>query len=138
MAKAHIHAESSAKKFGGTPNDYLDIHLLLDDSKKVLGDWRHRALTHNTWFIATILPKIFGNTRTNSDGKVYSVVDIGEQHVLEDYGMKFIPTAQDFLAELECASWMMNGKSGMPPSYPKVTPKIDRPLVNFTIPPNID
>jgi len=122
MAKAHVHAESSARKFGGKPDDYLDIHLFLDSSKQVIGDWRHRALTHNSWFIAVVLPKVFGNSRTNSDGRVYSIVDIGEQHVLEDYGMRFIPSPQDFLGEMECADWMANGR-GSPPSFARIIKK---------------
>lgn len=119
MAKAHIHAESSARRFGGSPEDYLDIHLFLDSSKQVVGDWRHRALTHNTWFLAAVLPRVFGNTRVNSAGKTYSVVDVGERHVLEDYGMKFIPTPQDFLAEMEMKDWMANGR-GVPPSHARL------------------
>ncbi len=30
MAKPWIHAVSSAKKFGGVPEDYFDIHNLMD------------------------------------------------------------------------------------------------------------
>lgn len=116
MAKAHIHAASSAKKWGGEASEYLDIHLLLDASKAAMGDWRHRALTHNTWFISVILPKIFGNTFVNSEGRTVSVVDVGEQHCLEDNGMKFIATPQDYLADLPLAPWMANGGGGLPPS----------------------
>lgn len=29
----YIHAELSAKRFGGVPEDYLDIHELMDSSK---------------------------------------------------------------------------------------------------------
>lgn len=57
--KPHIHAESSAKKFGGKPEDYLDIHNLLDSSKAALCDSRHRVLTHNSWFVGVILEKIW-------------------------------------------------------------------------------
>ncbi len=74
--------------------DYLEIHLFMDSSKAALADNRHRALTHTSWFVSFILPKIFGVTLTNSDGKVISVCDIGEQHVLEDFGGKCIPTPQ--------------------------------------------
>lgn len=115
MSKPYIHALSSAKRYGGTPEDYLDIHNLMDSSKATIADNGHRALTHNSWFIGTILEKVFGVTRQNSAGKVYSVRDIGEQHVLEDYGRKFIPSAQDFLQEMEFKPWMQNGHS-VPPS----------------------
>jgi len=123
MAKPWIHAESSAKRFGGVPEDYIEIHNLMDSSKSCMSDVRHRALTHNAWFVGYILEKIFGVTITNSDGKKVSVRDIGEQHVAEDFGMRFIPTAQDWLAELEFKEWMMAGKGEPPPSYKK----LDRP-----------
>lgn len=122
MAKPIIHAESSARKFGGKAEDYLDIHELMDSSKAVIADNRHRALTHNSWFVGHILEKIFGSYRVNSAGKRYSVRDIGEQHVLEDYRMKFIPSAQDFLAEMEYKGWMQNGM-GNPPSFEKIVNK---------------
>ncbi len=36
--------------------------------------------------------QVFGANITNSDGKKVSVRDIGEQHVVEYYRGKFIPT----------------------------------------------
>lgn len=116
MAKPWIHAVSSAKKFGGVPEDYLDIHNLMDSSKAAFPDNRHRALTHNAWFIGFILEKIFGTTFTNSDGKIVSVRDIGEQHVLEDFGNRYIPSAQDYIAAMEFQPWMNNGVGAAPPS----------------------
>lgn len=117
--KPFIHSLSSAKKHGGLPEDYIDIHNLMDSSKATIADNRHRALTHNAWFVGVILEKVFGATRKNSDGRTYSVRDIGEQHVLEDYGNKFIPSAQDFLSEIEMKDWMQNGH-GSPPSCAKI------------------
>ena len=116
MAKPYIHALSSAKRFGGDANDYIEIHNLMDSSKSTIADSRHRALTHNAWFVGTILEKIFGVTITNSDGKKISVRDVGEQHVLEDYSMRFIPSAQDFLQCIPIEEWMNTGK-GNPPSF---------------------
>lgn len=46
MSKPFIHAQSSAKKFGGIWEDYISIHEFLDSSKSVIADNRHRALTH--------------------------------------------------------------------------------------------
>lgn len=123
MSKPYIHALSSVRKFGGKVEDYLDIHNLLDSSKANIGDNRHRALTHNTWFLSVILEKIFGVTITNSDGDVVSVRDIGEQHVAEDFKNRFIPTAQDYLEHIELQDWMMNGTSGAPSSFQKLTHK---------------
>jgi len=119
MSKPWIHALSSAKRHGGTPYDYLPIHNFLDSSKATIADNRHRALTHNSWFVGFILEQIFGTVITNSDGKAISVRDIGEEHVLEDYGNRFIPSAQDFLQEIELKEWMTNGK-GVPPSFAKM------------------
>lgn len=120
MSKPWIHAQSSARKFGGTPEEFMPIHELMDSSKSVIADNRHRALTHTSWFISTILPRIFGETFKLSTGKVVSTRDIGEQHVLEDFGRRFIPTAQDFLETCEAADWMNNGKGAPPPSCKKV------------------
>lgn len=123
MAKPWIHAESSARRFGGKPEDYIKIHNLMDSSKGTIADSRHRALTHNAWFLSTILEEVFGVVITNSDGRKVSVRDIGEQHVLEDYGNRFIPSAQDFLQEIELQEWMVNGK-GAPPSFAKIDKKL--------------
>jgi len=132
MAKPEIHAKSSAKRFGGTWEDYVEIHKLMDSSKGAIADNRHRVLTHNAWFISEILERIkFVNstpckpdgrfyTIVNSDGKEISVREIGEQHVLEDFGMRFIPSAQDYIQEMEMKSWMNNGIGEGPTSFKKI------------------
>lgn len=121
MSKPYIHAVSSAKKFGGVPEDYIEIHNLMDSSKSAIADNRHRVLTHNSWFIGAggILERIFGVTIQNSDGKSVSVRDVGEQHILEDFGQRFIPTAQDYIQEMEFKDWMQNGR-GFPTSMNKI------------------
>lgn len=103
--------------------DYIDIHNLMDSSKAAMADVRHRSLTHNAWFIGFVVEKVFGTTRTNSAGKVYSVRDIAEQHVLEDYGGRFIPTVQDFLQLIPVQDWMNNGKGQGPPSIELLHPE---------------
>lgn len=108
-----IHAELSAKRYGGVADDYLDIHRLLDSTKSAFPNNAHRAITHNSWFLVTVLPLIFGGQRVNSDGKKYNVKDVGEYHVLEDFKMKFIPSAQDWLENLIVQPWMSGG-SGVP------------------------
>jgi len=125
MSKPMIHARSSVRKWGGQPEDYMPIHNLMDSSKGTIADSRHRALTHNTWFIGPDGPleKIFGYEITNSDGRKVSVRDIGEQHVLEDFGNRFIPSAQDYLQEIEMKEWMVAGK-GNPPSFANVVKKL--------------
>lgn len=105
----YIHAESSAKRYGGVPEDYLDIHELMDSTKGAFSNNAHRMITHNSWFVVNILPKVFGHMRVNSDGKRYSVKDVGEYHILEDFKMRFIPTIQDYLEHLDFQQWMNNG-----------------------------
>ena len=123
MAKPHIHAISSARRFGGEPEDYMPIHNLMDQSKGTIADNRHRALTHNAWFIREILPRIFGDTFKNSAGREVSVLDIGEQHVLEDFNNRFIPSAQDYLELMEFQEWMNNARKGEPSSFKLIQKK---------------
>jgi hypothetical protein len=122
MAKPIFHAESSARRFGGTPDDYLPIHDFMDSSKGAIADNRHRALTHNAWFISTVIERVFGHfitvTLPNGNPKKVSTREIAEQHVLEDFGGRFIPTAQDYLCRIPMELWMNNGPRGSsPPSH---------------------
>lgn len=124
MAKPYFHAMSSAKRFGGIYEDYMEIHELMDSSKAAFPDNRHRALTHNSWFIGTILPKVFGETfKRKSDGGIVNTRDIGEQHILEDFRNRFIPTVQDYLENLDLKDWMQNGIGEAPPSHRKIDEK---------------
>lgn len=122
MSKPWVHAKSSAKKFGGKPEDYIEIHNLMDSSKAAICDNRHRALTHNSWFLF-ILEKIFGVYITNSAGNQISVRDIGEQHISEDFKNKFIPTPQDYLENMALMPWMNNAESGYPSSTASIIVK---------------
>ena len=119
MATPLIHAQSSAKRWGGTPDDYVALHSKMDCSKKYFPDNRHRILTHNMFFIFEVIIPLFGETITNSDGREVDVKNICELHILEDYHMKYIPTPQDWLENLMVKSWMNNGL-GEPPSSAKV------------------
>jgi hypothetical protein len=118
MSKPWIHAKSSVKRFGGKPEDYLPIHQFMDSSKNGIADNRHRVFTHNSWFISVDGPleRVFGVTLINSDGREVSVRDIGEAHILEDFGGRFIPTPQDYLEKLPLEDWMNNGQGDPPPS----------------------
>lgn len=119
MSKPIIHAQSSARRYGGIPEDYLPIHQFMDSSKGAIADNRHRAFFHNSFALQPggILEMIFGVTITNSNGRKVSVRDLGEQHVLEDFGNRFIPTVQDYLEDLPMKNWMNNGKGDPPPSH---------------------
>lgn len=101
--KPLIHAQISVKKFGGKVEDYIPLHDFFDWSKSTLADVRHRAILHNTFGIF-LLEKVFGTYITNSDGKMVSVRDIGEDHVLQDLGT--IPTVDQWLKQLPIEKWM--------------------------------
>lgn len=123
MSKPYIHAISSARRFGGVPEDYIEIHNLMDSSKGAIADNRHRALTHTAWFLSTILERVFGVTINNSQGRKVSVRDVGEQHILEDFGGRYIPTAQDYLEHMNFEDWMQNGSRGHPSSFDRLNQK---------------
>ncbi len=93
--KPHLHAKSSVKKWGGTIHDYLDIHEFIDSSKAHVADMRHRVLLHSSFGIY-IAQRVFGEVRHNSEGRMYAVRDIAEDHVLEDLGT--IPSVERWLA----------------------------------------
>lgn len=114
MSAPHIHALNSSRKFKGKPEDYIHLHAKMDCSKGYMPDNRHRALTHNMFWILEVMVPLFGHTIINSDGLVVSVKDICEQHVLEDFRNKFIPTVQDYIQEMEFKDWMQNGKGVCP------------------------
>ena len=51
MAHPFHHALSSAKKWGGGPEDYLLLHQYMDQSKAAEADFRHRAILHHSFGI---------------------------------------------------------------------------------------
>jgi hypothetical protein len=104
VSHPYDHAVSSARKFGGTPDDYIEIHSWFDASKAHLADWRHRALRHHTEGIF-MAETIFGVTFTRkSDGKTVRTRIVGEQHVVEDLG--WIPTVADWFSLIPIEKWM--------------------------------
>ena len=111
MAHPYHHAVSSAKKFGGEPDEYLRLHEWLDASKSHMADFRHRALRHHSEGIFQ-LEALFGTTVMLSTGRVLPVRFIGEQHVLEDLGR--IPTVADWLGRIQPESWMLGRGQGLP------------------------
>lgn len=104
MAHPYHHAISSARKYGGVPEDYQAIHDWFDASKSHVADFRHRALRHHSEGIFAA-EKEFGVTITNSAGRVVPVRYIGEQHVKEDLGK--IPTLADWLLNIQPQGWML-------------------------------
>jgi hypothetical protein len=103
MAHPYYHSLSSVKKWGGVVEDYLRIHDWFDESKKIIADFRHRALRHHAEGIF-MAETIFGQTITVSNGRVIPVRWIGEQHVREDLG--FIPSFADWVRAISPKQWM--------------------------------
>ncbi|ASR76548.1 hypothetical protein SEA_SUSHI23_128 [Streptomyces phage Sushi23] len=108
MSNSFYHARSSARKWGGEPEDYIAIHEWIDASKAHFGDARHRALRHHTegcWEAE----RVFGLTitvkkkRTGVEVRV-PVREIAEQHVFEDLG--WLPSLSDWLGNMELKAWM--------------------------------
>lgn len=119
MPKPHIHAARDVRQWGGQESDYFAIHELMDSSKEAFASSAHRTATHNIWFVHKILPRIFGDTITNSSGRKVSVKDIGEQHCLLDFKGLFIPTLQDWLENIQFHDWMNNAAHGDMPESAK-------------------
>ena len=103
MGHPYHHALSSARKWGGTAEDYLAIHQWFDESKGIVADYRHRALRHHAEGVF-MLERFFGVTLTIGTGRVVPVRLIGEQHVTEDLG--FIPSFADWVRAIRPEPWM--------------------------------
>lgn len=101
--KPFLHAKISSKQHGGKPEDYQDIHDFIDSSKIAVPDMRHRAMLHSAWG-CYLVERVFGVTRTNSDGRLYSPRDIAEEHIQQDLG--FIPTLEHWLRNMTIQPWM--------------------------------
>ena len=105
--KPLLHAQISAKRFGGKHEDYQEIHDFMDHTKAIVPDERHRMILHNAWGIY-IAEKVFGTFIINSSGKKISVRDVAEQHVVDDMG--FIPTLEQCLSSMTKEKWMWGRK----------------------------
>lgn len=100
---SYYHAVSCVNKWGGVPEDYLDIHTFIDSSKQWVGDVRHRTFYHNTAGVF-LCERLFGTTIKTSPGRIVPVRLIAERHVLEDLG--WIPSPGDFIKNMNLNVWM--------------------------------
>ena len=103
MAHPSPHALSSARLWGGVPEDYLSLHSWFDQSKLIIADYRHRALRHHAEGIF-MLEQMYGTTRRLSTGRIIPTRWIGEQHVREDLGR--IPSFADWVRAIRPEPWM--------------------------------
>jgi len=108
MTHPYHHATSSSNIWGGKPEDYLEIHRILDSSKEAFCDYRHRIMWHHqegAQWIANLLGQFI--TVGKQDVPIHLVA---EQHILEDCGGT-IPTIQDWVDQMPVLSWMNNSQS---------------------------
>ena len=101
--KPYEHAKLSVRKWGGIPEDYMEVHDFLDSSKAHFPDMRHRAMLHNSFGIY-IAERVFGTNIPLSGGGYASTRDVAENHILQDMGT--IPTVQDYLQYLPMLDWL--------------------------------
>jgi hypothetical protein len=106
--KPYLHGKVSVNKWGGKEEDYQSIHDWLDQTKSHFPDMRHRAILHSSFGIF-LCEQVFGINIKNSDGRLVSVRDIAEQHVIDDIGR--IPTVQDYLQHMPMYDWLGGKKS---------------------------
>ena len=104
MTHTYYHAKTTARIFGGKPEDYMPIHNWLDATKEHFCDFRHRALRHHAEGIFEC-ERQFGETITNSDGNKVPVRYVAEMHVMQDCGGR-IPTIADWLSKIQPEPWM--------------------------------
>jgi hypothetical protein len=94
------HAASSAKIFGGKPEDYEEFHALIDSNKTVTPSIFGRFFLHHFDVGLIILEKVFGK---KIGPKKVPVKDLLAQHLLEDYG-QLITFKDHWLPVLERSS----------------------------------
>lgn len=107
MAQSYVHAEVSARHFGGTPDDYIAIHEWIDQFKSTLGDVRHRAMLHHStgpWMAQEVFGRFIEITDKDGNNKRILVRDIAENHIVEDMGC--LPSPNDWLCNMTCKAWM--------------------------------
>lgn len=100
---SYYHSRTTAKKYGGKWEDYMEIHTFIDSSKSSVGDVRHRAMLHSAWGIF-MTEQVFGVVIKNSLGTDVPVRLIAEGHILEDLG--FIPSMEHWLKNMRIEPWM--------------------------------
>lgn len=108
MANSYIHAQASARHFGGTPEDYIKIHEWIDQFKQTMGDVRHRSFLHHgkgPWMAQEVFGHYIEVFDEKKQKKIKVMVrDIAENHIVEDLG--WIPSPDDWAECMNCLVWM--------------------------------
>ena len=123
MTHTYFHARSSARIWGGEPEDYLPVHDWMDATKRIFCDFRHRALRHHAEGIF-VGEEVFGSTIRNSAGKQVPVRYVLEQHCIEDSGR--IPTARDWLELMPLPEWLSASADSASETYAHAEASADR------------
>lgn len=115
MSHPHLHALSSARRFGGAWTDYFPLHAWFDASKAAWADTRHRAVLHHTLGLR-LLQEVFGRTAARaSDGAPLDVLQVGTQHLEEDCGC--VPTLAGWLGARPLEAWIEEGRDEVPHAF---------------------
>lgn len=105
------HAVSAARKWGGTPDDYIAIEEFIDSSKKIIADVRHRSMYHHSAGV-WLCQEVFGRTLSipREAGGFFEVPVrlVAERHVIEDLG--WIPSPKDYIDGMTISAWMSGSK----------------------------
>lgn len=88
MANPQVHARSSARKFGGVWEDYIELHSFLDSSKLHYAKAQHRALLHHDFGKKLAIELFCNDFGAHGHAKVEALVFY---HFAEDF-TKFTPT----------------------------------------------
>ena len=98
-----LHNRSSEKGENFSLGGEIASVQIIDQSKEISADFRHRALRHHAEGIF-MAETIFGSTLTLSTGRIIPTRWVGEQHVKEDLG--FIPSFADWVKAIRPEPWM--------------------------------
>lgn len=99
---ATAHSQLSVRNRGGEISDWYPLHDLMDRSKEVESSNAHRLAFHHLWGIKQVIIPIFGHTLKLTGGGTANVKDAMEaDHVMADFGNRFLPTFADYIACVE-------------------------------------
>jgi len=91
------HAQISQKTYGGSWQDYIEVHNFLDTSKAACANFKHRFLLHHIEGIE-LGAQIFGASLRNSENKIIETRRLLTDHLIEDVGR--IVNVEDWARDL--------------------------------------
>ena len=79
------HAQISRKTYGGSWQDYIEVHSFLDSSKAACAHFKHRFFLHHREGVELGV-RIFGESVFNSDNRTTPTGRLLTDHLIEDVG----------------------------------------------------